>query len=81
MTKDWPSDRNFLSYISPVDLIARTITTPRGISRLSLIFSGSAFVAVVAFGAPPVALFLVPLGAMILSNHLTPWAERRLGRR
>jgi hypothetical protein len=64
-----------------MDLIARTITTPRGISRLSFIVSGSTFVGVVAFGAPPVALFLVPMAAMIIRGHLEPWAERRLGRR
>jgi hypothetical protein len=64
-----------------VDLIARTITTQRGISRLSFFISGSTFVGVMAFGVPPVALFLVPLGAMIIANHLEPWAERRLGRR
>jgi hypothetical protein len=63
-----------------MDLIARTITTLRGISRLSWIVSGSTFVAVVAFGVPPVALFLVPFGIMIVTIHLEPWAERRLGR-
>ncbi|MGB7684861.1 MAG: hypothetical protein WBL45_03675 [Solirubrobacterales bacterium] len=63
-----------------MDLIARTITTQRGISRLSWIVSSPTFVGVMVLGVPPVALFLVPLGAMILTNHLEPWAERRLGR-
>ena len=61
-----------------MDLIARTITTRRGITRLSFVVSGSTFVGVMVFGVPPVALFLVPFGTMIIATHLTPWAERRL---
>jgi hypothetical protein len=63
-----------------MDLIARTITTRRGIWRLSWTVSGLTTVGILAFGVPPVALFLIPFGAMILTEHLTPWAERRLGR-
>jgi hypothetical protein len=64
-----------------MDLIARTITTPRGISRLSWVVSGLTTVGILAFGVPPVALFVVAWGGAMVLGHSKPWAERRLGRR
>jgi len=63
-----------------MDLIARTITTQRGIWRLSWTTSALTTVGIFAFGVPPVALVLVMWSAMFITHLLTPWAKRRLSR-
>jgi hypothetical protein len=64
-----------------VDLIARTITTPRGLSRTSCVICGLTTVGILWFDVPPVALFLVTWGHVMIIGAASPWAERRLGRR
>jgi hypothetical protein len=64
-----------------MDLIARTITTPRGISRLSFIVCGLTTLGIFAFGIPPGTIIYVGLGGPVVLGALEPWAERRLARR
>jgi len=63
-----------------MDLIARTITTPLGLFRLSCVVSGLTTVGILWFGVPPVALFLVSWGSVMITSVASPWAERRLNR-
>ncbi len=63
-----------------MDLIARIIATRRGKAWLVWMIPGLTTVGILAFGVPPIALFLVPLSAMIITGHFEPWAERRLSR-
>jgi hypothetical protein len=64
-----------------VDLIARTITTPGGLFRLSCVVSGLTTIGILWLGVPPGVFFLVTWGHVIITSAASPWAERRLGRR
>jgi hypothetical protein len=76
----WSPHRNLLSYHPRMDLIARTLSTPQGIYRLSWIVSSITAVSIIALGVPPVAIFVVAFGGLFALDPARNWARRRLGR-
>jgi hypothetical protein len=70
-------------YPPPVDLkdrIAHTITTPRGVSRISWVVSFTTLFAILAFGLPPILLIVVSFCGMVVVGESKDWAHRRLKR-